>query len=55
MSYQKGNIPKSTFIFEHKMIKEEIETLKHIYFDNMTVFYKCLLILLFFFYYYFLR
>lgn len=28
---------KPIFIFEHKMIKEEIETLKHIYFDNITV------------------
>lgn len=41
MSFQnqnRSNAPKPTFIFEHKMIKEEIETLKHIYFDNMTVF-----------------
>ena len=31
--------PKAVFVFEHKMIKEEIETLKHIYFDNMEVFH----------------
>ncbi len=39
MSFQSQNrLAKPVFVFEHKMIKEEIETLKHIYFDNMEVF-----------------
>lgn len=29
--------PKPVFVFEHKMIKEEIETLRHIYLDSMAV------------------
>ena len=39
MSFQAQNRSgMSVFLFEHKMIKEEIETLKLIYFDNMEVF-----------------
>lgn len=38
-SQNRGNNQKAAFLFEHKIIKDEIETLKHIYFDNMTVFF----------------
>ena len=44
------NVPK--FIFEHKIIKEEIETLRHIYIDKIIMnppepgFYKSLTVTL---------
>ena len=32
-----NKVSQPRFIFEHKIIKEEIEALKHIYFDRLTV------------------